>query len=621
MRRIICLAGIIGFFSVSSPVLAESGGVKLWPQLASGIYNHANELVMKCEIAPDGLTVTDAVWDSYKVEGCEKRWLLNMGKPMEGPLKHYKFDRKFAGLPVCITVELYNRDNWWDVKESYQEILVLGGGEQQIGLPDWFHIPTDRLAYDFDEGDWFPSGWKLPRGKYAHWQGAAKAQQKDRKGENPMYDFGFTHIAPFAMTHNGAGGDWARQGLVFGDNAWIPYDGWTSQFTADPSDPKNWMVETFYDYSEQCSIVIADFEAPNYFIWKDYQYEAFADLIDRARKRYPKVEFGCWGIGVTSFSFRIFDQIDEKGRPTGVTDLKGAKQWREKYNNPEAELHPIFRRCNLNIGIPAVYWGNYARPSQLYAFLQEWELAKLARPEVMNMLSTWIQIENLDGYPLTQYRFTDAKGKTRLENLKPQVPASAVYALSLFGHCVMDGLQCWEIGTSYTEELEDYSDWHHGEGMKKREIHGKDVSVQYYMKYFGFYNYHVLGMWQASQNKDIIEADTPWEMPELKSGKNDTWRVGDERYPSYVNYYQEPLSRVKLSADGKTLLLVASNPHNKGSVEQVSVRRPGTKEEYSFELVGDFPVIKRFSVPAKAEAAKETKPEESKEPKAEKAAQ
>jgi hypothetical protein len=280
-------------------------------------------------------------------------------------------------LPVCITVELYNRDNWWDVKETYQEILLLGGGEQQIGLPDWFHTPTNRLAYDFDEGDWFPSGWKLPRGKYAHWQGAAKAQQKDRKGENPMYDFGFTHIAPFAMTHNGAGGDWARQGLVFGDNAWIPYDGWTSQFTADPSDPKNWMVETFYDYSEQCSIVIADFEAPNYFIWKDYQYEAFADLINKVRKRYPKVEVGCWGVGVTGYSFRIFDQIDEQGRPTGVTDLKAAKQWREKYNHPEAELHPVFRRCNLNIGVPAVYWANNSKPSQLYAFLQEWAMAKL----------------------------------------------------------------------------------------------------------------------------------------------------------------------------------------------------------------------------------------------------
>jgi hypothetical protein len=122
--------------------------------------------------------------------------MKNMGLPMDGPLKYYKFDPKFAGLPVCITVEIYNSANQWDVKETYQEILLLGGGKQQIGLPDWFHVPTNRLAYDFDEGDWFPSGWKLPRGKYAHWQGAAKAMQEDRKGENPMYDFGFTHVSP-----------------------------------------------------------------------------------------------------------------------------------------------------------------------------------------------------------------------------------------------------------------------------------------------------------------------------------------------------------------------------------------------------------------------------------------
>lgn len=556
---------------------------------------------MKCEIAPDGLTVTDALWDIYKVEGCEKRWTLNMGLPMEVPLKRYKFDPKFAGLPVCITVELYNRDNWWDVKETYQEILLLGGGKQRIGLPDWFHAPTNRLAYDFDEGDWFPSGWKLPRGKYAHWQGAAKAQQKDRKGENPMYDFGFTHVSPYAMTHNGSASTPERKGLVFGDNEWIPYDGSKSAFTSDPTDPRNWLIEPFFEHARQGSLVIANFEAPNSHIWQDYHYEAFAKLISQVRERNPDDEFGCWGVGVTGYSFRIFDQIDEQGRPTGVTDLKAAKQWREKYNHPEAELHPVFKRCNLNIGVPSVYWANNSKPSQLYAFLQEWEMARLARPDIKDMLSTWIQVEILDGYPLSQYRFTDAGGKTRLENLKPQVPASSVYALSLFGHCVMDGLQCWEIGTRYTEELEDYSDWTVGEGMKKRQIHGEDVSVQYYLKYFGFYNYHVLGMWQASQNKDIIEAATPWEMPELKSGNHDVWRVGDERYPSYVNFYKEPLARVKLSADGKTLLVVASNPYNVRGVEAVTLRRPGTKEEYTFELVGDFPVIARFAVPRKSE--------------------
>ena len=90
-------------------------------------------------------------------------------------------------------------------------------------------------------------------------------------------------------------------------------------------------------------------------------------------------------------------------------------------------------------------------------------------------------------------------------------------------------------------------------------------------------------------------------MPEIKTSKGNVWRVGDERYPSYVNFYKEPLVRTKLSADGKTLLVVACNPHNQG-VEQVRVRRPGGAEEYGFELVGDFPIIKRFAVkpPGKA---------------------
>ncbi len=119
--------------------------IKLWPQITPGIYNHANVLAMKCELAADGLTVTDAAWDTYKVAGCGKRWTLNMGTPMNVPLKNYKFSPEFAGLPVNLTVEFYNPAKPWEVKENYQEILLLGG-KQSIGLPEWFHIPTNRLG-------------------------------------------------------------------------------------------------------------------------------------------------------------------------------------------------------------------------------------------------------------------------------------------------------------------------------------------------------------------------------------------------------------------------------------------------------------------------------------------
>ncbi len=133
------------------------------------------------------------------------------------------------------------------------------------------------------------------------------------------------------------------------------------------------------------------------------------------------------------------------------------------------------------------------------------------------------------------------------------------------------------------------------EPIAKRTINGLEVPLNYYLKYFGFYNFHVLGMWQASRNKDIIEAATPWEMPEIRTSKNQVWRVGDERYPSYVSLNKEPLVRTKLSADGKTLLLLACNPHNR-DVETIKIRRPGSTQEFTFELVGDWPFIGRVSV-------------------------
>ena len=572
---------------------AQTNAVKLWPQITPGVYNHANVLAMKCVVAGDGLTVTDTAWDSYEVASCGKRWTLNMGAPMEVPLKNFKFPTEFSGLPVNITVEFYNPAKPWEVKENYQELILLGG-KQRIGLPEWFHTPTNRLAYDFDEADWFPAGWTLPRGKYALWQGAAKARQQDRKGQCPMYSYGFTHVSPIAMSRNGSRGTRERRAHLFGDNEWIAHDGAKDTFSVDPTDPKNWQTEPFDHRAEECSIIIPDFEAPCSYAWKDSQYDAFAGLIAGVRARHPDVLIGCWGVGVLRSSFRIFDSFHE-GKPTGGVDLNGARQWREKYNQPADDLHPVFKRCNLNFGNPSVYWINNSKPSQLYAFVQEWEQGKLARPQVLNVLSTWIQVEFVDNYPLSQYRFTDASGKTRLEGLKHQAPASSTYALSLFGHCVMDGLQCWEVGAYYSEELQDYTDWRVRETIAKRTINGAETPLNYYLKYFGFYNYHVLGMWQASRNKDIIEAATPWEMPEMRTSKNGVWRVGDERYPSFASLHKEPLVRTKLSADGKTLLVVACNPHNR-EVETVRIRRPGTTQEFAFELVGDFPILRRFAV-------------------------
>ncbi len=560
---------------------------RLFPQVTDGIYSRDGRLVMNCQIAPDGLTVTDRAWFEYAPpEGKAKRWKFNQTPNMDGPLVDYRFNEKLSGLQVAITVEIYNPSRPWEVSETYQEILQLGG-RPRIDLPEWFKVPRNRLSYDFDEGDWFPSGWTLPQGKFACWEGAAKYTQTDRNGRHPMLDFGFTHVAENTLSVGGSVPAKQNQCRVFGDAEWLDM--------GDGGNYKRWHNDSWKNRGTYMQIVIPDFENGDHWRWNQSQFDAFRDMVTDFKQERPDCLLGCWGIGVTNHSLRIFDDIDPQGRPTGSVNPAGAAKWRAKYDKPEAELNRVFDYCGLNFANPSVYWLNGGNPAHLYAVLQEWEVGKLARPSIPNVLSTWIQTEFVDGYPLTTYRFPKPDGSSIWRGMKHQAPPSLVYAMSLFTHCRMDGAYCWETGNIYSEDVADAGDPSDGEMQQpvSRTFKGVNKNVYYYIKYFGFYNYHVLGMWQASRNKDIIEADTPWFMPELWTSTNQIWRTDDDRYPSYCNLYHEPLVRVKYSTDRTELLVIACNPYNKTS-QQLKVKDPQSDRQVALELAADYPTIQRF---------------------------
>ncbi|MBE0536192.1 MAG: hypothetical protein IH624_11040 [Phycisphaerae bacterium] len=577
----LCLLTVQTF--ASTPIPADA---KLFPQITDGIYNADGRLVMNCRIAADGITVTDTAWHTYRPAGKAKRWSFNQTAYTNAPLVDYKFDESFSGLQVTINVEIFDPADPWKTTETYQEILQLGG-RPQAGLPDWFRVPRDRLAYDFDEGTWFPSGWTLPKGKFACWEGAAKYTQADRSGRHPMLDFGFTHVAENTVSPGGHVPSKANQCRVFGDAEWLDM--------ADGGNHHRWHNDSWKNRGGYMEIVIPDFENGDHWRWNQEQFDAFRDMVTDFKQARPDGLLGCWGIGVTDHSLRIFDHFDGDGRPTGVVNLAAAQQWKEQYDKPKSRLNRIFNYCGLNFGNPSIYWLNGGNPAHLYAVVQEWEVGKLARPEVPNVVSTWIQTEFVDGYPLSTYRFTKPDGASEWRGIKHQAPPSFTYAMSLFAHCRMDGAYAWECGTIYSEDAADAGDL--GEGAMqnpvRRTYKGVDKNVYYYIKYFGFYNYHVLGMWQAAQHKDIIEASTPWFMPEIWTSTHQTWRTGDARYPSFCNYYKEPLVRAKYSADKTELLVIACNPYNKHT-QQLKVKDPATGKQVTLDLAGDYPQIKRF---------------------------
>jgi len=560
---------------------------KLFPQITAGIENAQGQLVMNCQIAPDGLTVTDRAWLTFVPQGKGKRWNFNQTPYTEQPLVNFRFDEAFAGLQVSITVEIFDRAKPWDVSETYQEVLQLGGVPRD--LPEWFKLPQDRLAYDFDEGTWFPAGWQLPRGKFACWEGAAKYNQQDRHGRHPMLDFGFTQVAENTLSFGGHAPDWEHQCRVFGDAEWLDM--------SDGSNFKTWHNDGWKHRGERMKIVIPDFENGGQWNWSPQHFDAFRAMVADFKRARPNCLFGCWGVGVTNASLRIFDHVDDQGRPTGSVHLVAAKQWRDKYERPEKELNPIFDRCELTFGNPSVYWLNGGNPAHLYAVVQEWEIGERARPKTPNVVSAWIQTEFVDKYPLSTYRFKKPDGTYQWRGIKHQAPPSLVYAMSLFAHCRMDGAYCWETGAGYSEDVADAGEPAEGGGQTpvRKTVNNEWRDVYYYLKYFGFYNYHVLGMWHASQNKDIIEASSEWFMPEFRTSAGKVWRIGDERYPSFCSFYKEPLVRAKKSADGSEWLVIACNPYNTG-VQKVALRSPDAAAPMEFELIGDYPAIKRFRV-------------------------
>jgi len=588
IMRVQIIGWLMAGLAVVSPVLGEPR--KLFPQISEGIVNSEGQTAMDCRVADDGLTVTDLAWQAYAPgEGFGKRWNFNQTPFTDRPLINYRFDDSLAGLQVSIVIEIFNRTKPWEVVETYQEIIQLGG-ERQLELPQWFHVPQDRLAYDFDEGTWFPSGWSLPKGKFACWEGAGKYKQVDRHGKHPMFDFGFTHVADNTFSAGGQIPAWDQQCRVFGDAEWLDM--------SDGGNFNKWHNDAWKARGSRMQIVLPDFENADHWRWNGDQYAKFAELVADFRKDRPDCYIGCWGMGVSAHSYRIFDGRDANGQPTGVVDEAAAAWWKRQYDHPESAINPIFDRGGLNFGNPCVYWSNGTKPSHLYAVVQEWEVAKLARPDIPNVISTWIQSEFLDGYPLSSYRFQLPDGTPVVRRDKHQAPPTIVYALSLFAHARMDGAYCWEVGNRYSEDLADVGPTDvrltdiFTQGVP-RTFNGQTQSVLYYVKYFGFYNYHVLGMWQAARNKDIIEADTPWIMPELWTSTHQTWRTGDQRYPSYVNLNREPLVRIKPAADGKSLLVLACNPYNTAR-QTVKARLPGSNLEVRFELAADYPILRRF---------------------------
>jgi hypothetical protein len=166
----------------------------------------------------------------------------------------------------------------------------------------------------------------------------------------------------------------------------------------------------------------------------------------------------------------------------------------------------------------------------------------------------WSLNESLDGYPtvnIAKYRRPDGTF-INLEGFKQSAPPEYMYNFSLISMLFCNGFISWEnIMTSIVSEKDINEPF--GEDVDNNIIQttiGNETwSIENSRTWQSNYLFSILGLYQISQNKDIVE-DTSheWFHPDF-SYKNNPLRTGKFKTIPYNKLYKEPIVLMKYNQD------------------------------------------------------------------------
>jgi len=170
---------------------------------------------------------------------------------------------------------------------------------------------------------------------------------------------------------------------------------------------------------------------------------------------------------------------------------------------------------------------------------------------------------------------------------------SLMQSATVWGMAYCDGIHFWEFGY-VGEEKAAYWDWLYN--------HGNDRTAA--LNYFGdctmigksSHDWAYIGMFQVAQNRDLIEAPTSWQVPNVKK-PDTTFTSGTENYPVMLYNQQLPIARYKLSSDGTEALVLIQNQSNNGYTKATHTLRLPTRSDYEFtvDTWGQFTTVLRLS--------------------------
>ncbi|CAH0993986.1 hypothetical protein EMA8858_00093 [Emticicia aquatica] len=493
----------------------------------------------------------------------EKGYYIGLGEKSNTAALREVDVSSMAGFDLSV-IEVYTeKGKYWNAHNWIQQYITIPGKRMVTDTVDkavYFWNPGKQVSESIlpDFYDSFPE-FTLPKGKIVKFS--------------------------YASTSDFSGEKATKRGVSFVHNAknitqksWMDYDGWLynagcpKAYSVTEEVVNKWLDAVDANvlkknFSEvvgpniKTGYLSLNFEPIG--VWngsKSLRKIGFA--LQELKTQKAEGEFAIWSLNPLGMSRAKFEGERDAQGMTKVLKWQGSGF--EAYNQAFPMMGTRNLWGNVRDAVTISQVGNYCNDLRnvgtIYHLMTEGLISKKIEPSKKALANIWHEIETFD-WELGEQMHKTSSGEVFRIKVKPIVPPDLMQSWGVWSMW-LDGLDLWSDPNT---KIDNPDLW----GSKAMELEGDKFKENRFGEKLTSYPFQsqknidwlMAGVWAMSMNKDILEADTPLEYPEviLPDGRTVT---GDNKLPTEAYIRGFPLVMKKRDDNSKDVLYTAYWGHN-----------------------------------------------------------
>lgn len=539
-----------------------------FPKISDGFFylkadGSIKEVVSKLKIENGKLS--DEQWDRsfYNDNRYEKGFYIGLGaKSTTAPLQNVDISA-MAGFDLSV-IEVYTeKGKYWNAGSWIQQYITVPGKRMvtdTVGKVVYFWNPGKQVSESIlpDFYDSFPE-FNLPKGKIVKFSYASATDISGEKATKRGVSF----------VHNAAN---PSKRAVMDYDGWLYNVGCPKAYTVPQEVLNKWLAgidakvlrQSFSQVvgpNIKTGYLSLNFEAIG--VWnptKDFGKIAYA--FQEIKSQHAEGEFVVWNLHPKTLSRPMFEG---GGNTQGFTDiLKWQGQGFEGFRKTFPQMSYSVLWENVQDFVTVAHVGGYCSDLRnigaIYHLMSEGLVAKKIAPDKKVLANIWHEVEIFD-WQLGEQNHRTSNGETFKIQVKPIAPPDLMQSWGVWSMW-LDGLDLWSDPNT---KVDNPDLW----GSKAKEMEGDKYKENRFGANLSSYPFQsqknidwlMAGVWAMSMNKDILEANTPIEYPDviLPDGRKVT---GDNKLPTESFIKGFPLVMKKRDDKSNDILYTAYWGHN-----------------------------------------------------------